>query len=53
MRGAVEAGPQWISSYGYLFKQLVNSFMFVAQLGFCCVYFVFMADNLNDVSVEM
>lgn len=49
MRGAVEAGPSWICNHGYFFKQLVNVNIFVAQLGFCCVYFVFMADNLQDV----
>ncbi|KAJ1346766.1 hypothetical protein KIN20_001665 [Parelaphostrongylus tenuis] len=48
MRGAVEAGPPWIRHRGYFFKQLVNVNMFVSQLGFCCVYFVFMADNLED-----
>jgi len=48
MRGAVEAGPDWISSHGYFFKQLVNINVFIAQLGFCCVYFVFMADNMQD-----
>lgn len=48
MRGAVEAGPSWIRHKGYFFKQLVNCNVFVAQLGFCCVYFVFMADNLED-----
>lgn len=50
MRGSVEVGPPCISKYGYVFKQLVNVNVFVAQLGFCCVYFVFMADNLKDVS---
>lgn len=50
MRGAVEAGPPRIARYGYVAKQLVNVNMFIAQLGFCCVYFVFMADNLQDVS---
>ncbi|ETN68884.1 hypothetical protein NECAME_15574 [Necator americanus] len=49
MRGAVEMGPTWIRHKGYFFKQLVNVNMFVSQLGFCCVYFVFMADNLEDV----
>ena len=48
MRNAVECGPAWIAGRGYFFKQLVNTNMFIAQLGFCCVYFVFMADNLKQ-----
>ncbi|MFH4976568.1 hypothetical protein AB6A40_003277 [Gnathostoma spinigerum] len=48
MRGAVEAGPNWINTKGYIFKQLVNVNIFVAQFGFCSVYFVFMADNLEN-----
>ncbi|GMT19180.1 hypothetical protein PFISCL1PPCAC_10477 [Pristionchus fissidentatus] len=48
MRGAVELGPEWLRHRGYFFKQLVNVNMFVSQLGFCCVYVVFMADNLED-----
>jgi proton-coupled amino acid transporter len=52
MRGAVEAGPTWISNRGYFFKQVVNVNVFIAQLGFCCVYFVFMADNLQDFFAE-
>uniref|UniRef100_A0AC35TRS9 Aa_trans domain-containing protein n=1 Tax=Rhabditophanes sp. KR3021 TaxID=114890 RepID=A0AC35TRS9_9BILA len=48
MRGAVEMGPSWIRNHGYLAKQLVNVNMFIAQIGFCCVYFVFMADNLKQ-----
>lgn len=50
MRGAVEMGPHWIRNHGYFFKQMVNTNMFLSQLGFCCVYFVFMATNLEDVS---
>ncbi|KAF8359102.1 slc-36.2, partial [Pristionchus pacificus] len=48
MRAAVELGPVWIREKGYIFKQVVNFNMFVAQLGFCSVYFVFMADNLKQ-----
>ncbi|KAI1729254.1 transmembrane amino acid transporter protein domain-containing protein [Ditylenchus destructor] len=48
MRNAVELGPPWIRRRGYFAKQLVNSSMFIAQLGFCCIYFVFMADNLKQ-----
>lgn len=51
MRAVVEDGPPWIATRGYFFKQLVNVKMFIAQLGFCCVYFVFMADNLKDVNI--
>lgn len=43
-------GPSWISGKGYFFKQLVNVEMFIAQLGFCCVYQVFMSENIADVS---
>ncbi|VDO89468.1 unnamed protein product [Heligmosomoides polygyrus] len=48
LRGAVEMGPNWIRHKGYFFKQLLNVNMFISQLGFCCVYYVFMADNLED-----
>uniref|UniRef100_A0A0N5A1Q2 Aa_trans domain-containing protein n=1 Tax=Parastrongyloides trichosuri TaxID=131310 RepID=A0A0N5A1Q2_PARTI len=48
MRVAVESGPSWIKHRGYAAKQLVNINMFIAQIGFCCVYFVFMADNLKQ-----
>ncbi|KAK5973107.1 Proton-coupled amino acid transporter 4 [Trichostrongylus colubriformis] len=48
MRSAVEIGPPWIRDRGYFWKQVVNVNMFMAQFGFCCVYFVFMADNLKQ-----
>jgi len=48
MRYSVECGPLWIKNRGYFFKQLVNVNMFLCQLGFCCVYFVFMSANLQD-----
>uniref|UniRef100_F1L1T1 Proton-coupled amino acid transporter 4 n=1 Tax=Ascaris suum TaxID=6253 RepID=F1L1T1_ASCSU len=48
MRTAVEIGPHWMRKHGYLAKQIVNFNMFVAQFGFCCVYLVFMADNIKQ-----
>ena len=32
---------------------VVNLFLIITQFGFCCVYFVFMADSLNQVSTEV
>ncbi len=29
----------------------VNIFLIITQFGFCCVYFVFMADTLIQVSI--
>lgn len=32
----------------YCFRNIVNVFLVITQLGFCCVYFLFVATNLND-----
>lgn len=42
-------GPPILQKFGGVAKGTVNSFIFVTQFGFCCVYFVFMADNTKQV----
>lgn len=32
----------------YCFRTIVNVFLVITQLGFCCVYFLFVATNLQD-----
>lgn len=32
----------------YCFRNVVNIFLVITQLGFCCVYFLFVATNLQD-----
>ncbi|KAK9882052.1 hypothetical protein WA026_018901 [Henosepilachna vigintioctopunctata] len=36
-------GPPRLQKYSKIMKRLVNIFLCVTQLGFCCVYFVFVA----------
>ena len=34
------------------FRIIINIFLCITQLGFCCVYFVFVAQNLQLVSFK-
>ncbi|XP_063222734.1 proton-coupled amino acid transporter-like protein pathetic isoform X2 [Bacillus rossius redtenbacheri] len=51
--GVVEAafstGPSHIRNYSHSSKVMVNVFLCITQLGFCCVYFVFVAANISEV----
>lgn len=42
-------GPPKAKKYSRLMKFLVNFFICLTQLGFCCVYFVFIDKNLQQV----
>ena len=47
-----------LQPYHRMANRAVNLFIFITQFGFCCVYFVFMAENLvqgetyNPITVE-
>lgn len=45
-----EAGPEKTRSWSKVMKTLVNIFICVTQLGFCCIYFVFISTNVKQVS---
>ncbi|XP_050082423.1 proton-coupled amino acid transporter-like protein CG1139 isoform X1 [Anopheles aquasalis] len=44
-----ESGPVGLRRYSKLARNLINMFLVITQLGFCCVYFVFVAANLREV----
>ncbi|XP_011690625.1 PREDICTED: proton-coupled amino acid transporter 2-like isoform X2 [Wasmannia auropunctata] len=42
-------GPIGFRKYSTFMRKLVNVFLCVTQLGFCCVYFVFISTNMKQV----
>jgi len=45
----VEGGGQKIKKAGRWMRKFVNLNLQITQFGFCCVYFVFMSDNIGQV----
>ncbi|XP_019875991.1 proton-coupled amino acid transporter-like protein pathetic isoform X2 [Aethina tumida] len=46
---AFKTGPRSLQSFSKMAKTMINFFLCLTQIGFCCVYFVFVAANLHDV----
>lgn len=46
---AFETGPSGLRRYAHFVKRVINIFLCITQLGFCCVYFLFVALNLQEV----
>lgn len=44
-----ENGPPQLQKYSKFMHRLVNLFLCVTQLGFCCVYFVFVGSNVQQI----
>ncbi|KAM4674999.1 proton-coupled amino acid transporter 1-like [Discoglossus pictus] len=49
MYGMESTPSQWLRSHSIWGRYIVGFFLILTQLGFCCVYFVFLADNIKQV----
>ncbi|KAL0120248.1 hypothetical protein PUN28_008127 [Cardiocondyla obscurior] len=50
MKYALEKGPRFVSWFSPYAPGLVDGFMIIYQLGICCVYIVFVATNIKQVT---
>lgn len=42
-------GPPSVKPWAGLMRRIVNMFICLTQMGFCCIYFVFISENLKQV----
>lgn len=45
-----KVGPKWMQTSSSLMGRLVDGTLLIAQIGVCCVYLVFVVDNITSVS---
>lgn len=45
-----KSGPKWLSKFSRSMCRFVDSTLLIAQLGVCCVYLVFVVENITTVS---
>lgn len=49
-RESCELGPRWAQKFGKPLSRLVDTALLFTQIGVCCVYIVFVVDNITSVS---
>lgn len=49
-KGAFKAGPKWMRSWSGVMCRVVDTTLIISQIGICCVYLVFIVDNIEEVS---
>lgn len=43
------SGPKPLRKWAHLMRRIVNIFICLTQLGFCCIYFVFVSESVKQV----
>lgn len=49
-KGSFKSGPRWIKPWSGIMCNFIDFILIVNQLGICCVYLVFIVDNIVTVS---
>jgi proton-coupled amino acid transporter len=49
-RRSFELGPTWLNGFSELIGLIVEGALLVTQIGVCCVYIIFVVDNVTSVS---
>lgn len=49
-KGAFKAGPKSLRAWSGFMSRIVDGVLIISQVGICCVYLVFMVDNIKKVS---
>lgn len=51
-KASFDYGPEWMKCLGNIISWLVDGALLVTQVGVCCVYIVFVVDNVTSVSID-
>lgn len=51
-RKSLELGPDWMKSLSGYLSTLIDTALITTQIGVCCVYIVFVVDNIVSVSLQ-
>lgn len=49
-KGAFKAGPSWMKPWSGIMCRGTDAILIISQMGICCVYLVFIVDNIKTVS---
>lgn len=49
-KGSFKTGPSWMRPFSGLMCRMVDCVLMLCQMGICCVYLVFIVDNITTVS---
>lgn len=52
MKFALEVGPNCLRRFAPAAPTIINIFMIIFQMGICCVYLVFVANNIKQVMLK-